>query len=85
MSGFRPYHIEQYFNTEVIGKEVIDSVHILVGAFLGRFKEQLDAVDTSVPLDMAIQSLGGFLRYHVTELRKTPKNNSNHVWMPFRS
>ena len=56
--------IEQYFN-EVIGKEVIDSVHTLelVGAFLGRSKEQLDAVDTSVPLDMAVQSFGGFLRF----------------------
>ena len=40
--------IKQYFNIEVIGKEVIDSVHTLelVGAFLGRSKEQLDAVDT---------------------------------------
>ena len=52
-------------NTEIIGKEVINSVHTLelVGAFLARSKEQLhiDAVDTSVPLDMAVQSFGGFL------------------------
>ena len=78
--GASGHTIEQYFN-EVIGKEVIDSVHTLelVGAFLGRSKEQLDAVDTSVPLDMVVQSFGGFLRYHV----KNPKNHSNHVWMPF--
>ena len=64
--------IKQYFNTEVIGKEVIDSVHTLelVGAFLGRSKEQLDAVDTSVPLDMAVQSFGGFLRCHVSSCGK---------------
>ena len=59
--------IKQYF-AEVVGKDVINSGHTveLVGAFLGRSKEQLDEVDISVPLDMAIQSFGGFLRYHVS-------------------
>ena len=38
----------------------------LVAAFLGRFKEQLDEVDTNVALDMAVQSFGSFLRHHVS-------------------
>ena len=72
--------IEQYFN-EVIGKEVIDSVHTLelVGAFLGRSKEQLDAVDTSVPLDMAVQSFGGFLRYHLSSCEKPQEPQQSRV------
>ena len=59
--------IKQYF-AEVVGKDVINSGHTveLVGAFLGRSKEQLDEVDISVPLDMAVQYFGGFLRYHVS-------------------
>ena len=73
--------IKQYFNTEVIGKEVIDSVHTLelVGTFLGRSKEQFDAVDTSVPLDMAIQSFGGFLRYHVSSCGKPQEQQQSRV------
>ena len=72
--------IEQYFN-EVIGKEVIDSVRTLelVGAFLRRSKEQLDSVDTSVPLDMAIQSFGGFLRYHVSSCKKPQEPQQSRV------
>ena len=66
--GASGHTIKQYFNTEVIGKGLINSIHALelVGTFLGRSKEQLDAVDTSVPLNMAVQSFGGFLQYHVS-------------------
>ena len=58
--------VQQFF-TGTISKE-IDSENTLelVAAFLGRSKEQLDEVDTSVPLDMAVQSFGGFLQYHVS-------------------
>ena len=72
--------LEQYFN-EVIGKEVIDSIHTLelVGAFLGRSKEQLDAVDTSVPLDMVVQSAGGFLRYMVSSCENPQEPQQSRV------
>ena len=57
------------FYSETISKELGAARELekleLVGAFLGRSKEHLDAVDGSVPLDIAIQSFGGFLRYHV--------------------
>ena len=37
------------------------SYHLeLSGAFVGKSKESLDAVDLSVPLDMAVQSFGCF-------------------------
>ena len=70
--------IKQYFNTEVIGKEVINSVHALelVGTFLGRSKKQLDAVDTSVPLNMAVQSFRGFLRYHASSCGKAQNHSA---------
>lgn len=73
--------IKQYFNTEIISKEVIDSVHTLklVGAFLGRSKEQLDAVDTSVPLDMTVWSFGGFLRYQVSSCGKSQEPQQSRV------
>ena len=70
--------IKQYFNTEVKGKEVIDSVHILWSWLACFLEEQLDAVDTSVPLDMAIKSFGGFLRYHVSSCGK-PQEQQSHV------
>ena len=41
----------------------------LSGAFLGKSKDSLDAVELSVPLDMAVQSFGCFLRYHVNSFR----------------
>ena len=73
--------IKQYFNTEIIGKEVIDSIHTLklVGVFLGRSKEQLDAVDTSVPLDMTVLSFGGFLQYQVSSCRKSQEPQQSRV------
>ena len=73
--------IEQYFN-EVIGKEVIDSVHTLelVGAFLGRSKEQLDAVDTSVLLHGYGRTVvWGFLRYHVSSCEKPREPQQSRV------
>ena len=58
--------VQQFF-TETISKEIdCENTLELVAAFLGRSKKQLDKVDTSVPLDMAVQSFGGFLRYHVS-------------------
>ena len=54
--------MKQYF-TGTISKELVGSTDTLelVGALLGRAKDQLDVVDFSVPLDMAVQSFGGFL------------------------
>ncbi len=61
--------VEQFFR-ETISKELGSALNPekleLSGVFLGKSKEHLDAVDLSVPLDMAVQSFGGFLRYHVS-------------------
>ena len=50
--------VQQFF-TETISKEIhSENTLELVAAFLERSKEQLDEVDTCVPLDMAVQSFG---------------------------
>ena len=41
----------------------------LSGVFLGKSKDSLDAVELSVPLDMAVQSFGCSLHYHVNSSR----------------
>ena len=40
----------------------------LSAAFIGRSKESMDAVALSVPMSMAIQSFGAFLRDNVNEI-----------------
>ena len=77
--------IKQYF-AEVVGKDVIDSGHTveLVGAFLGRSKERMDAVDISVPLGMAVQSFGGFLRYHVSSCGTPPRTTAFTCGVPLQ-
>ena len=39
------------------------------GMELGKSKDSIDVVELSVPLDMAVQSFGCFMRYHVNSSR----------------
>ena len=62
-------HTVNQFYLETISKGFGGALEVekleQLGGFLGRSKEQLDAMDGSVPLDMAVQSFRGFLQYHV--------------------
>ena len=72
--------VQQCF-IEAISKELVGTCtdnFELVGIFLRGLEEQLYAVDSSVSLDIAIQSFGSFLRYNVHSYADL-KNHSIHV------
>ena len=84
--------IQQFFN-ETISKENDSKKKTLklVAAFLGRPNEPLDKVDTFVPLDMDIQSFGGFLQNHLSSWQRlrlnafqlnTSSSRQQSLWLP---
>lgn len=66
--------VEQYFVSTVqkylpSGSRGPAEKWILRGALLGRSKEALDNIELNVPLRIAANMFGGFLRYHVVKVQ----------------
>eukprot|EP00731_Ephydatia_muelleri_P035700 Em0149g6a len=76
--------VEQYFVSTVqkylpSGSRGPAEKWILRGALLGRSKEALDNIELNVPLRIAANMFGGFLRYHVEKLELV-KNRKDELF-----
>ena len=59
--------VSQFYEETILGEvaKAHDNILTLDSGFLGSSKEKLDAIDLSIPLDLAVQMFGCFLSYKV--------------------
>ena len=80
----RPGHTIQQFYHDVAAPLIASSSqsnsYYLDKAFLGRSKTELDEIDMQIPLDVAIASYGGFVRYITSQQVQRTKECENNAF-----